>query len=1257
MGTVQLLLVFLCSFSASLGVPREDLYPFGPSNGDKVLRKGDDVSSKEIPLDIDIGFFNKRHRSIFVNSNGHLSFVTELPRHKSDLILPRIGYEVIAVFLADIDTTTDESGNIYYRKEVANQQLLNRASRSIQQHFKNVNNFRAKMLFIATWDRVGYYDRQHDLVNTFQVVLATDGRDTFALFHYVDINWIQSWGKNAPLAPDVPAQAGFDAGDKRRGLTLPGSATKGATNFALWSNVNSPGVWMFHIGFTNGDNVKAADANSGQDKGDKADNTCASQASTCHSDAQCIDYNPGFCCKCVAPFFGNGKDCLEPGVPQRVNGIVTGTINGQQVGPTDLHSYIVTSDGRAYTAVSRIPPSIGYSMQSLAPVGGILGWLFAKPERPGSKNGYMVAGGRMNRTVTVRFQSTGDVLTVRQHFEGHNALNYMQMQTYINGTIPEIQEGQKVTIDDYNEEFRRISAGQMRSYSDRVYRLDGVAYRYSVDQTVVYEACEYEPQDTDSMKLGVSRNFVVYDPKEMIVRYALTNRVSPMASSDPCVSSGQICDENAACTPVGQQYQCRCKNGYQGNGITCEDIDECATGRDTCHPNARCYNTDGGHECRCEAGYVGDGRNCQKFSCNEVNNCDANAECVLDQDTNSYQCECNDGFSGDGLSCSGTEQPEINCQNCHVHAQCIFDVSGLFHRCQCHEGYTGDGKDCTRIQYEIGCNVVNNCDINAQCVPVEGVYQCRCNQGYYGDGQRCLPSNDCSVVNNCDVNAQCLYENGRYQCRCNSGYRGDGQTCQQANDCSVLSNCHPNARCIDVGGGSYQCRCALGYGGDGYTCTPEQCNVIDICDRNAQCVPDAILRRYVCQCREGYTGNGRTCTPSVMPCNQVNNCDPNADCLYESSTGAYRCICRQGYEGDGYACRPGANCRNNPNICDPNAACTLAGSDYVCLCNRGYRGDGKRCYASSAADSYLLYTQGMSIMQVPFNPSQREPGKQVLLIPGQTAIGIDVDCYERSIYWTDVSNRVIRQARLDGSDQKIVIKDLGSPEGVAVDWVSRNMYWSDSALDRIEVARLDGSYRKTLFKTGLVNPRGIAVDPARGNMYWADWNRREPKIEVANMDGTNRRIFVQDNLLLPNGLTMDYSSQQLCWGDAGTQRVECMRIDGVGRRTIYGLASYPFGLASTDTTIYWTDWETKTIPNIDKNGGRPNEALSLPVGGNGKLYGISVVRNQCPAGSNACARNNGGCRFLCLPTQYGGHTCACPDNVDENECNELLLKL
>lgn len=64
-----------------------------------------------------------------------------------------------------------------------------------------------------------------------------------------------------------------------------------------------------------------------------------------------------------------------------MNGKVNGKINGEKLEHLDLQSYVVMSDGRAYTAISRVPEPIGSDIQSLQILGGIIGYLFAKPIR------------------------------------------------------------------------------------------------------------------------------------------------------------------------------------------------------------------------------------------------------------------------------------------------------------------------------------------------------------------------------------------------------------------------------------------------------------------------------------------------------------------------------------------------------------------------------------------------------------------------------------------------------------------------------------------------------------------------------------------------------------------------------------------------------------------------------------------------------------------------------------------------------------
>lgn len=92
------------------------------------------------------------------------------------------------------------------------------------------------------------------------------------------------------------------------------------------------------------------------------------------------------------------------GKPQRMNGKVNGRIYiGSSGSPlefsnNDLHSYVVVNDGRAYVAISSIPDSIGYSLQPLSSLGGVIGWAFAL-EQPGFQNGFSIIGRRIRYEV------------------------------------------------------------------------------------------------------------------------------------------------------------------------------------------------------------------------------------------------------------------------------------------------------------------------------------------------------------------------------------------------------------------------------------------------------------------------------------------------------------------------------------------------------------------------------------------------------------------------------------------------------------------------------------------------------------------------------------------------------------------------------------------------------------------------------------------------------------------------------------------
>ena len=96
-------------------------------------------------------------------------------------------------------------------------------------------------------------------------------------------------------------------------------------------------------------------------------------------------------------------------------------------------------------------------------------------------------------------------------------------------------------------------------------------------------------------------------------------------------------------------------------------------------------------------------------------------------------------------------------------------------------------------------------------------------------------------------------------------------------------------------------------------------------------------------------------------------------------------------------------------------------------------------------------------------------------------LDLDVHVSERTLYWSDSNQRVIKRKNMSsGVTKDIITEDHGYVGDLAVEWESRLLYWTDSFYHRIEVASLDGTKRKVLFSESLSYPAGIAVHPKKG---------------------------------------------------------------------------------------------------------------------------------------------------------------------------------
>ncbi len=121
---------------------------------------------------------------------------------------------------------------------------------------------------------------------------------------------------------------------------------------------------------------------------------------------------------------------------------------------------------------------------------------------------------------------------------------------------------------------------------------------------------------------------------------------------DECALGEDNCSPNATCSDDPDGFTCACNPGFDGDGVTCTDLDECA-GSGTCDPNATCTNTPGSYDCACNAGYEGDGLT----YCNDIDECattgggcDVNATCMNTPGGNT--CTCNACYTGNGFTCT-----------------------------------------------------------------------------------------------------------------------------------------------------------------------------------------------------------------------------------------------------------------------------------------------------------------------------------------------------------------------------------------------------------------------------------------------------------------------------------------------------------------------------------------------------------------------------------------------------------------------------
>ncbi|XP_039745762.1 low-density lipoprotein receptor-related protein 6 [Pararge aegeria] len=345
-------------------------------------------------------------------------------------------------------------------------------------------------------------------------------------------------------------------------------------------------------------------------------------------------------------------------------------------------------------------------------------------------------------------------------------------------------------------------------------------------------------------------------------------------------------------------------------------------------------------------------------------------------------------------------------------------------------------------------------------------------------------------------------------------------------------------------------------------------------------------------------------------------------------------------------------CKNNEGC---SHLCLLAPNPpgYVCACPTGVKlkeGSNTTCY--NTPQSMLLVAQRSVISKISLDSPDFTP-YTLPLKDLKRALTVDFDPKSEYIYWADSQSKTISRARLDGSEQTVVIHSNGVPDSIAIDPLARNIYWTDPVSDTITVARLDGSARKIIIHDDLYYPRAIALHPTAGWMFWSDWNEKKPKIERANLDGTNRILLVSEKLTWPNGIALDTAANKLYWGDARTHKIEVCNMDGTDRRELHSSdILHIFGLTLLGQHLYWTDMQRRTLDRINKNTGLERQAVVEQMA---NMMGVKAFRLGEPLGHNPCADNNGECSHLCFnrPQDF---VCSCPIGLELGKDRKMCIE-
>jgi len=283
-------------------IQNSDLFAFGTAAGDFALSSYDSTNATNNTFiqtswlglgpagsSLSLPFYGKSFSGLYVDDVGMVSFAAGVSAFVPSTLPVPAGYNsgdpnhpwvagnpIIAPFWTDVDTrpvtvvngigssTPQPNGHVWYRT-VQDAVSMTSIGQLITSGLAGSAGFTPTFAQIVTWDHVGHYDintgnAATDNVNTYQMVVASDGVHTYTAFLYPQTgtagvypqSGINYASVNEGSAGTPYATMGFDAGDGTHSYNGPASGTAGMLNIANTTNTvpTQAGVYLFRLDTT-----------------------------------------------------------------------------------------------------------------------------------------------------------------------------------------------------------------------------------------------------------------------------------------------------------------------------------------------------------------------------------------------------------------------------------------------------------------------------------------------------------------------------------------------------------------------------------------------------------------------------------------------------------------------------------------------------------------------------------------------------------------------------------------------------------------------------------------------------------------------------------------------------------------------------------------------------------------------------------------------------------------------------------------------